>query len=210
MLRAISYKSISHYPDLFFGQFRLRHQEFIERQAYRVRTLDGLEFDEYDTLASVYLVYSEDDKTVLGCSRLTPLGYGCMLADHFPQLVDAPARLGRPGVWEGTRFCIDRRLSADLRRRICHHLCLGYLEYALAQGISEIIGVMPTLVLRTVFERSGIQLERLGDVHRLDDNVPLQAAAICVTEAQLAACQARTGLVSALCEVGSHGRRHVA
>ena len=49
--------------------------EFIDRQQYDVKTIDGMEFDEYDTLASVYLVYSENGRTVLGCSRLTPIAY---------------------------------------------------------------------------------------------------------------------------------------
>jgi N-acyl-L-homoserine lactone synthetase len=52
MLSIISYKSISTSADLFFGQHRLRHQEFIERQSYSVKVFDGMEFDEYDTRAA--------------------------------------------------------------------------------------------------------------------------------------------------------------
>lgn len=36
MLKAISYRNISSNADLFFGQFQLRHREFIERQHYAV------------------------------------------------------------------------------------------------------------------------------------------------------------------------------
>jgi N-acyl-L-homoserine lactone synthetase len=185
MLKLISYKEISKQSDLFFGQFRLRHQEFIERQSYEVKTFEGMEFDEYDTLASVYLVYSLDDKTVLGASRLTPIDMGCMLKDHFPYLVNDPSVFDKPDIWEGTRFCIDRHLDAELRKKICIELVCGYVEFALSRRISYIIGLMPTLILRTVFERSGIVLDRLGAIHQIGSHSKIQAASIAISTAQL-------------------------
>jgi len=186
MLKVISFKDIAANADLFYSQFRLRHREFIERQHYDVKTIDGMEFDEYDTLASVYLVYTEDNKTVLGCSRLTPIEYGSMLADHFPELVDDCAIFQAPNIWEGTRFCIDRRLRADQRRQICVTLCAGYIEFGLQRGVDQIIGLMPTIILRTVFERSGIVLERLGSVRPIGELARIQAASIHITPEQAA------------------------
>ncbi len=210
MLTAISYRQISSTPDLFFGHHQLRHREFIERQRYDVKTLDGMEFDEYDTLASVYLVYSEDGKTVLGCSRLTPIAFGCMLQDHFPELVDDKAVFGEPDVWEGTRFCIDSRLPAEKRSVILKTLAVGYLEFALAKGIDRIIGLMPTLILRSVFERNGIRLDRLGDAQQIGQHSKIQAASIAVTWTQLQNAVAKTGLRAVLGDVGAELDSHVA
>lgn len=145
MLKLISYKDISTHSDLFFSQFQLRHREFIERQSYAVKSIDGMEFDEYDSLAAQYLVFTEDGRTVLGCSRLTPIDLGCMLADHFPDLVEDKSIFTAPRVWEGTRFCIDSRLPSETRRLICQSLAVGYIEFGLAHGIDQIIGLMPTL-----------------------------------------------------------------
>ena len=184
MLKVISYKNIAANADLFYSQFQLRHREFIERQHYDVKTFDGMEFDEYDTLASVYLVYTRDNKTVLGCSRLTPLEYGCMLADHFAELVDDKSIFSAPKVWEGTRFCIDKRLAPDERRDICFALCAGYLEFGLAHGIEQIIGTMQTAILRSVWERSGVALKRLGPVRKIGDHAKVQAASILVSREQ--------------------------
>lgn len=184
MIKVISYRDIAANADLFYSQFQLRHREFIERQHYDVKTLEGMEFDEYDTLASVYLVYTEDGKIVLGCSRLTPIDYGCMLAEHFPDLVDDKSIFTAPNVWEGTRFCIDRRLPPSYRSEICHALCAAYIDFGLARGITRIIGLMPTIILRTVFERSGIHLERLGPVKAIGDHARIQAASITICEAQ--------------------------
>lgn len=211
MLSIISYKSISTSADLFFGQHRLRHQEFIERQSYSVKVFDGMEFDEYDTLASLYLVYCEDGKHVLGCSRLTPINLGCMLQDHFSYLVDDPSIYTAANTWEGTRFCIDSRLPADKRLHILRQISVGYLECALHLGWERIIGLMPTLILRSVFERNGIALTRLGKPQAIGDHSKIQAACIDVTLDQYhRACQS-TGIYSPLGLIGAkETMRHVA
>ena len=209
MLSIISYNSISTSADLFFGQHRLRHQEFIDRQGYSVKSYQGMEFDEYDTLASVYLVYSEDGKSVLGCSRLTPISYGCMLKDHFPHLVDDDDLYSGPNIWEGTRFCIDSRLPSEHRQNILKQISIGYLEFGLHYGVDKIIGLMPTLILRSVFERNRIELQRLGAPRAIGEHAKIQAAAIDVSLAQYGRACAKTGIVSPLGfrapeEVGRH------
>lgn len=198
MLKVISYKDISRHACLFYNQFQLRHREFIDRQNYAVKSIDGMEFDEYDTLASVYLVYSEDGRTVLGCSRLTPVTYGCMLADHFPNLVDDKSVFQAENIWEGTRFCVDSRLPPDQRMAISRQICAGYIEFGLAKGIDRIIGLMPTLILRSVFERAGVHLERLGAAHKIGSHSKIQAAAISITSDQLRAMSQKTGIVKVL------------
>lgn len=209
MLKLISYKEVATHSDLLFSQFQLRHREFIDRQSYAVHSLDGMEFDQYDTLASHYIVYSEDGRTALGCSRLTPVPFGCMLADHFPHLVDDQGVFSAPGVWEGTRFCIDRRLPPEHRRLICQHIAGAYIEFGLAHGVDQIIGLMPTLILRSVFERAGITLRRLGAPQAIGAHDRIQAAAIPIRSHQRDTFRAATGLsldlfpstLAAVCDV---------
>ena len=195
MIKVITYKDINTNYPLFIGQFKLRHREFLVRQSYDVRSLDGLEFDAYDTIASVYLVYSEDGRNVLGLSRLTPIRYGCMLADHFPQLVDDQTIFSSSrNIWEGTRFCIDRRLAPEQRANICHKLVAAYLQFGLERNIDQIIGLMPTVILRTVFERSGVLLNRLGAAQKVGDHTKVQAASIEITPDQWQRVRMATGL----------------
>lgn len=194
MIRVISYKDIPQHSELLFSHFQLRHREFIHRQNYAVRSLDGMEFDQYDTLASNYLVYSEDGRTVQGCSRLTPIKFGCMLEDQFPDLVDDKTIFARSDIWEGTRFCIDSRLPPDKRRDISRHIAAAYIEFGLHQGAKAIIGLMPTLILRSVFERTGIRLERLGSAQMVGEHSRIQAAAIPIKMEQLERVRAVTGL----------------
>ena len=198
MIKAISHLNLSDSGQLYLGQFRLRYQEFIERQGYDVKTLHSMEFDEYDTLASVYLVYSENGRDVLGVSRLTPTDKGCMLADHWPELVENKSLLNAPDIWEGTRFCIDKHLPSDKRLTILRQLSLSYIEFGLANDISRIIGLMPTLILRSVFERSGVTLERLGPVQQIGQHAKIQAASIAISPQQLHQVQLKTGLKDVL------------
>ncbi len=195
MIRAITYKDIQENYKLFIGQYKLRHREFIDRQNYDVKSLDGLEFDDYDSVASVYLVYTEDGHKVLGLSRLTPIIYGCMLADHFANLVDDPSIFkSDANIWESTRFCIDRRLPPEERLRICHALVAANLEFGMARDIERIIGLMPTIILRSVFERSGVVLDRLGAVQRIGGHSKVQAAAFTVSREQWDRVKSVTGL----------------
>jgi N-acyl-L-homoserine lactone synthetase len=201
MIKVITYKDIEANYKLFIGQFQLRHREFLERQNYDVRSMDGLEFDSYDTIASVYLIYTEDGCQVLGLSRLTPVRYGCMLADHFAELVDDKAVFqSEDNIWEGTRFCIDRKLPPEQRQRICHQLVAAYLEFGLSRRIDRIIGLMPTIILRTVFERSGVSLDRLGGAQKIGEHAKVQAASITVTKKQLLSVRAITGLPPVLAD----------
>ena len=57
---------------------------------------------------------------------------------------------------------------------------------------------MPTLILRSVFERSGIMLDRLGPAQRIGAHARIQAASIAVTPGQRERVTARTGLSNVL------------
>lgn len=54
MLKIVSFTDIAKNSDLFYGQFQLRHREFMQRQHYDVKELDGMEFDEYDTAGTCF------------------------------------------------------------------------------------------------------------------------------------------------------------
>ncbi|MFT4077516.1 MAG: acyl-homoserine-lactone synthase [Asticcacaulis sp.] len=211
MIKVITFKDIGTTFKLFIGQYQLRYREFMQRQNYAVKSMDGLEWDNYDAPAAVYLVYTDDGRQVLGVSRLAPIEYGCMLADHFPELVDDKTLFDANGnIWESTRFCIDHRLPAAKRQAICHALVAANIEFGLSRDVERIIGVMPTIILRTVFERSGVLLDRLGPVQHVGDHNKVQAAAITISKAQWERVKAVTGLSSVIIDTEVTRRKHVA
>ena len=60
MISCISCENVHEFGPAFHSQFRLRYGGFVERQQYDVSVYDGMEFDQYDTPASRYLVYHTD------------------------------------------------------------------------------------------------------------------------------------------------------
>ncbi|MGB4058036.1 MAG: acyl-homoserine-lactone synthase [Alphaproteobacteria bacterium] len=205
MIKVVNHRSLDRNGHLLVGQFKLRYKEFIQRQDYEVKTFDGMEYDQYDTPAATYLVYEEEDGSVQGVSRLTPVMNGCMLKDLWPHLVENKEQFEDQEIWEGTRFCINKDLPPDQRRRICYEISLAYVEYGMQEGIKKIIGMMPTFILKSVFERSGITLERLGPVFDMAGFSKVQAAGIPVNLDQIKNVRRKTGLFSVLNDFESLG-----
>lgn len=193
MITCVRYENLDSTASAFNAQFELRYKCFIERQNYNVRSYKKKEYDQYDTPATVYLVYQGDNGMVLGVSRLIPIRQACMINDLWPEMVENKSILEAESIWEGTRFCIEKDLRVDERRRIAQELVLSYLEFGIQEGIDRIIGVMPKLVLRTVFSACGIDYAYLG-AGKIIDGIPIQAACMDVSHAQLIRARKKTGI----------------
>ena len=203
MISCISSDNVHEFGTVFHSQFRLRYAEFIARQHYEVPVYEGMEFDQYDTPASRYLVYHTEDGRALGVSRLTPTSLSCMLKDLWPQMVSDKSLLQSPLIWEGSRYCVAKDVTPVLRQQIVNELACAYLEFGLRFGLDKIIGLMPTFIYRSVFERPGIKMERLGDVRELG-GFKCRAVAIPVTAQQLANVRRKTGIAHAVLRFTKH------
>lgn len=193
MISCITHENLNEFGHILHSSFELRHESFIERQDYNVSVYNGLEFDQYDTPAAVYLVYHNEEGVALGVNRLTPTILSGMLNDLFPQFVDNKNLLKNKSIWEGTRYCITKNITPQLRQKIINEMAIAYLEFGLDQGINKIIGMMPTYIYRSVFERRGIEMEYLGQIHKIDrQNV--RAVAIPIDNIQLKNIQNKTGI----------------
>src|SRR5687768_521181 len=167
MISCVSFENLHEFGKILHSQFRLRHSEFIERQGYNVKSFKGMEYDQFDTPAASYLVYHDNLGNALGVNRLTPTVQGCMLQDLWPNLVEDASNLHDTQIWEGTRYCIDKNVSPALRQLIIQEMAVAYLEFGLRMGLKKIIGMMPTYIYRSVFEKPGIEMEYLGVVQKV-------------------------------------------
>jgi N-acyl-L-homoserine lactone synthetase len=163
VIDCISVENCHLFGDALASQYRLRYRVFIERQAWDVPSWNGMEYDRYDTPAAHYLVWRDQEGEVRGVSRLSPTSRPYMLKECWPHMVGKIPLPESDAVWEGTRFGIDRDLAPELRRQIACELVCAYAEFGLLAGISQFIGVMPTLIWRAVFINSGWMPEFLGD-----------------------------------------------
>ena len=195
VITCITYNNLHLTGRAFSSQFILRHKAFIERQSYNVRTYQRREYDQYDTPATIYLVYESASGTALGVSRLMPAEHACMLRDLWPELIADSRIPDWQTVWEGTRFCIDSSLPPSQRAQIKNELVLAYLELGLHMGISHIVGLMPRYILRAVFQHSGVEYQPLGPVKDID-GIKTQAAVMAVTYEQLQNVRKITNITS--------------
>ena len=193
MITCVNFENWNEFGGILRSQFCLRYKQFIERQSYDVKSYSGMEFDQYDTPASTYLVYHDENHKVLGVSRLTPTIQGCMLKEVFSGLALDESNLVNEKIWEGTRYCIDKDVSPELRRQIINEMALAYLEFGLLKGLRKIVGMMPTAIYRSVFEKPGIEMEYLGEV-QLIDGMKCRAVAIPVDKNQLENVRLKTGI----------------
>ena len=142
MLYAINVENQHLYGDAMPQLLRLRYRQFKERQNYEVRVYKDMEYDQYDTPETVYLVWLGEQNAVCGTSRLNPTCGPYMLKDIWSDMVEGHELPASSDVWEGTRICIDKGLPAAQRERIKWEIVLGYLEFGLANGIKAYVGIM--------------------------------------------------------------------
>lgn len=192
VLYAINIENAHEYGNVLPQIYGLRYRQFKERQSYDVPVYKNMEYDQYDTLATVNLVWIDAEGIVRGCSRLNPTDRPYMLSDLWPYMSDKPLP-SSPLVWEGTRICIEKGLPPDLRERIKWEIVLGYLEFGLGNGIEKIIGVMQNFIWRRVFIQAGWDIEFLGE-ERLIDGIKTRAGQGCVSRTTLNKIRRKTGI----------------
>jgi acyl homoserine lactone synthase len=185
MVYAVNIRNDHQLGGLIYRQYELRHQSFIERQSYDVPTFDGMEYDKYDTPATNYLIWVDGNGQVRGVSRKAPTDRAYMIKDIWPAIVTKMPLPCSEDVWESSRFAVDKTLDATTRRQIIGDLVCAGLEFGLNNGIKGYVGVMPPGIWRSVFERCGWPIEKIGPVITLDTGEKIVAGWMEVREEYL-------------------------
>lgn len=152
---------------LLAQSFRLRKRVFADRLGWDVCVSGDCERDRYDDLHPAYLLWCDEDRSQLyGSVRLMPTTGPTLLYDVFRETFPDACDLIAPGIWEGTRMCIDEdaigRDFPDMRpdRAFCL-LLLALCEAALANGIHTMISNYEPH-MRRVYQKAGAELDELG------------------------------------------------
>ncbi len=147
--------------------YRLRKRVFADRLGWEVCVSGDRERDRYDDLHPAYLLWCDEDRSHLyGSVRLMPTTGPTLLYDVFRETFPDACDLIAPGIWEGTRMCIDEdainRDFPDMRpdRAFCL-LLLALCEAALANGIHTMISNYEPH-MRRVYQKAGAELDELG------------------------------------------------
>ncbi len=164
LVQGHEYRKFEHLLD---QSFRLRKRVFADRLGWDVSVSGPHERDFYDDLSPAYLLWCDDGMNQLyGSLRLMPTTGPTLLYDVFRDTFPDASSLIAPGIWEGTRMCIDEELVVgglrDLtsERAFCM-LLLALCEVALDNGIHTMISNYEPH-MRRIYRRAGAQLDELG------------------------------------------------
>jgi N-acyl-L-homoserine lactone synthetase len=181
MINALNYETAHLHGNAFAQLLKLRHAEFVARLNYNVPTYNGMEYDQYDTPAAVYMVWRDLYGNVRAGSRMCPTTRPYMLKELWPQSIrymDLPCS---HDVWEITRLFVDRTLEEPSRRQAHGELLCAYIEFALRNGINTFIGCAPPRLWKHTMIKCGWPVEFVGDVTEINESEKIQAGIVRVS-----------------------------
>lgn len=154
------------YSALLQQSFRLRKRVFFDRLGWDVSVDGDFERDAYDDLGPAFLMWCNDAADKLyGTVRLMPTTGPTLLFDVFRSTFP-DAALCAPGIWEGTRMCIDEVvIQQDFpgisSSRAFSLLLLALCECGLDHGIHTLVSNYEPH-FRRIYQRAGLQVTELG------------------------------------------------
>ena len=188
--------------ELLDKMFRLRKRVFFDQLGWQVEVDGDLEIDRYDVLNPVYLIWASADRSKLYASiRLMPTTGPTLLYDVFRSTFPHGAGLSAPGIWEGTRACVDAEaVHADYpgidAARAFSMLVLASSECAFAHGIRTIVSNYELQVLR-IYRRAGAEFSEQGRAHGFG-RAPVCCGTLAISADSIAKMRATLGVSSPL------------
>lgn len=144
------------YGNLYVDFLKARREIFIDEKGWGLPVVDGMEFDQYDTPYSRWVVLHEYGKILAGV-RLLPTTAKCgmysyMIRDaqigllsEIPRDViffEAPVK---EKLWEASRLFITHQVPATRRREVQTLLMKAMLETPKKHGATHLIGIVPAV-----------------------------------------------------------------
>jgi N-acyl-L-homoserine lactone synthetase len=151
--------------DVLRAMFEAREHVFVDLLKWDVPVIGGtFEIDEFDDCHAAYLVLTNASGAHLASARLLKTVRPHILGTLFPALCEGAVPRAHD-TREITRFCLDRRLKAHMRRSARDRLISGLAAYALGKGVRRYTAVAEQAWLKQI-EAFGWTCRTLGAVQR--------------------------------------------
>lgn len=170
----LSFANMHVHGPLFTDLLRARHRTFIVENKWDLPTVDGMEFDQYDTPASRWVAVHHHGEVMAGV-RLTPTTHRCGVYSYMirdaqlglldtipPTLLFAEAPV-EADVWESSRVFVSPDVPAKLRMRVQMELIGEMVRSARALGATRLVGLIPATSPRLA-RRVGLDCVPAGPV----------------------------------------------
>ncbi|NEY91221.1 acyl-homoserine-lactone synthase [Tabrizicola oligotrophica] len=175
----LSFANLHNHGELFANMLRARRELFIVHNKWNLPEAMGMEYDQYDTPASRWVVVHDVEGRVLAGNRLTPTTTGCgiysyMIRDAQRGLLDTiPSTLlydeapVAPHIWESSRLFVSHDVPAAIRRRVHAQLIAQLGETVRGLGASHCLTLLAATWPRWA-DRVGVKMKAMGPVMEID------------------------------------------
>ena len=175
----LSFENLHIHGELFANMLRARHELFIVHNKWNLPEALGMEYDQYDTPASRWVVVHDEMGRVLAGNRLTPTTAKCgiytyMIRDAQRGLIDTipPNLLYEEApvsetIWESSRLFVAHDVPASIRRQVHARLIHEIGRSARDLGASQCITLLAATWPRWS-KRVHVKMEAMGPVMTID------------------------------------------
>ncbi|MCX8509684.1 MAG: N-acyl-L-homoserine lactone synthetase [Rhodobacteraceae bacterium] len=176
----LSYENLHRHGELFANYFRARKETFITLRHWDLPQALEMEYDQYDTPASRWIVVHDDAGKILAGNRLTPTTMKCglysyMIRDAQRGLLDSiPSNLlydeapVTDRIWESSRLFVSHDIPASIRRKVHARLISEIGLAARALGASNCLTLLAANWPRWA-SRVNVDMKAMGPVVSIDD-----------------------------------------
>ncbi|MFT4150569.1 MAG: acyl-homoserine-lactone synthase [Paracoccaceae bacterium] len=175
----LSFANLHNHGELFANMLRARRELFIVHNKWNLPEAMGMEYDQYDTPASRWVVVHDERGNVLAGNRLTPTTTRCgiytyMIRDAQRGLLDTiPAHLlfeeapVADHIWESSRLFVSHDVPASIRRRVHAQLISQLGATVRSLGASHCLTLLSATWPRWA-DRVGVKMKAMGPVMAID------------------------------------------
>lgn len=175
----LSFANLHNHGELFANMLRARRELFIVYNKWNLPEAMGMEYDQYDTPASRWVVVHDGAGKVLAGNRLTPTTTRCgiysyMIRDAQRGLLETiPANLlyeeapVAEHIWESSRLFVSHDVPAAIRRRVHARLIAQLGETVRGLGASHCVTLLAATWPRWA-DRVGVKMKAMGPVMEID------------------------------------------
>lgn len=175
----LSFANLHNHGELFANMLRARRELFIVHNKWNLPEALGMEYDQYDTPASRWVVVHDGEGKVLAGNRLTPTTTRCgiysyMIRDAQRGLLDTiPAHLLHDEapvadhIWESSRLFVSHDVPSSIRRRVHAQLIAQLGETIRGLGATHCLTLLAATWPRWA-DRVGVKMKAMGPVMEID------------------------------------------
>ncbi|MBM3614213.1 MAG: N-acyl-L-homoserine lactone synthetase [Alphaproteobacteria bacterium] len=175
----LSFANLHNHGELFANMLRARRDLFIVHNKWNLPEALGMEYDQYYTPASRWVVVHDGEGKVLAGNRLTPTTTRCgiysyMIRDAQRGLLDTiPAHLLHDEapvadhIWESSRLFVSHDVPSSIRRRVHAQLIAQLGETVRGLGATHCLTLLAATWPRWA-DRVGVKMKAMGPVMEID------------------------------------------